>query len=145
MASVLSIVSPLPGVGMRVGCVSLVSSDPKRRLWEATVTVSLEEHGLSDTEYVLGTYRTGLSANVRFGAGERQHLVWDCLALALEGDEHLALCELLEEAFPGSVQQILDAIAVEESDFYASGVHAPTDREGMHEDRQHYGVSLWSW
>ena len=145
MARTVSIVSPLPGVGMRVGSVSLVSSDPARRRWEASVVVNLEEYGLTDAEYALGTYRTGLAASVRFERGDRTHLVWDCLALALEGDEHLALRELLEEAFPGSVAQILDAIAIEESDFYGQGINAPTDRVGLHEDRRNYGESHWSW
>lgn len=145
MTTRVSIVAPLPGVGMRVGSVALVSTDPARRLWEASVAVNLEEYGLADADYALGTYRTGLAASVRFERGERTHLVWDCLALALEGDEHAALCELLEEAFPGSVAQILDAIAVEESDFYGQGIDAPTDRVGLHQQRRDYGESNWSW
>lgn len=145
MAKVMSIVSPLPGVGIKVGSAVLRSTDPERRVWEASISVNLQDQNLDWTDFELGEYRTGLSAKVHFDEGHRQHLIWDMLTIALQSDETVEMRAFLDLAHPGSVQTILDTIAIEEEDFYGEGIDASTDRMGLYDDRRDYGISLWSW
>lgn len=139
MAKVTSIVSPLPGVGIKVGSIAMRTTDPDFRVWEVDVYVG-------DEEYFLGEYRTGLSASVAYNSGHRDHLVWDALTIALTGDEQYPLIKALNASMPGSVETILDTCAIYEEEFYAKyGLDAAVDRAGLFDDRANYGITCWAW
>lgn len=145
MAKASSIVCPLPGVGLTVGYAVLRSTDPQRRVWNASVSINLEHQGLDEMDFELGEYRSGLTASVWFEKGWRNHLIWDMLSIALYSDEQADMRAFMELAHPGSVQKVLDAIAIEEETIYGKGMTASTDRNGLYQERVEYGVSLWDW
>lgn len=147
MAKVVSILSPLPGVDFKVGSISMRSSDPARRVWDVEVSVNLGKWSDDAGEiFRLGQYRTGLAASLAFEAGNRKHLVWDCLMIALTGDEQIALAQFLNRQWPGSVEAIVNACILAEEELYCEkSLPAHVDRAGAFDDRNNYGKSLWVW